>query len=132
MIFGHSWYDFCRDQGSILAGLLALLAALVTTWVIWRTSRRTIEATKSSAEREISAAQEQTKVAQDQIATTLRLEQRRLAREEWAFAVTMEAAMNLVINDAIAAVELAADLKVDEELIYDAQQRIRKSSFDEL
>jgi hypothetical protein len=56
------------DWQTLIAGVLALLAA----WF-------TIRATKRSADREIEASQAQTAIAQKQIDTTVRLEQERVA-----------------------------------------------------
>src|SRR5438045_3501248 len=80
---------------TIIAGLFAVLAAVGTIW-----------ATIKSANREIAAAQAQTSVAQEQIATTLRIEQRRSTREAWAFYVTLDAALTIVLDDVAAAREI--------------------------
>ena len=66
---------------TLVAGILAVLAAGGTIW-----------ATIQSANREIAASQGQTKVAQEQIATTLRSERQRVARELYAFRAMVEAA----------------------------------------
>ena len=116
-------YNFFRDQGSIIAGLVALIAALLT-----------IRAIRKSADREIAAAQEQTKVAQDQIATSLRIEYRRNAREAWASYVTLEAATGVVLDDVKAAREMLPNpgQNAVSQDAYQARQRIRKSSFPDL
>src|SRR5216683_3614609 len=77
---------------TLTAGILAVSAACLTVW-----------ATIRSANREISAAQKQTAVAQDQIDMTLRMERRRIARESYAFYMVLGAAMGIVIDDAAAA-----------------------------
>jgi hypothetical protein len=56
-------WQFVDHWQTLLTGGLALLAAVATIW-----------ATKSAADREISAAQEQTKVAKDQIAASRTME----------------------------------------------------------
>jgi hypothetical protein len=80
---------------TLVAGILAVLAAGGTVW-----------ATIQSANREIAASQAQTKVAQEQIATTLRLERQHVAREIYAFRAMVEAAMGRVIAEAKEAREI--------------------------
>jgi hypothetical protein len=60
-------------------------------------------ATIKSANREIAAAQEQTKAAQRQTAVTREIERRRISREGYAFHAMLEAAMGAVIEDVKAA-----------------------------
>ena len=62
--------QFLYDWQTVIAGVLALVAA----WL-------TIRATKRSAEREIEASQAQTAVAQKQIETTVSLERERVSSE---------------------------------------------------
>lgn len=103
----HSYlYEFFRDQGSLIAGALALIAGIIA----YRAGVTQAKATTEAADREIaatresiSAAQEQTRVAQEQIAVTLRLEHRRIAQETYAFLATLEAAMGTVLDDIEAA-----------------------------
>ena len=80
---------------TLVAGILAVLAAGGTIW-----------ATIQSANREIATSQAETKVAQEQIATTLRLERQRVARELYAFRAMVEAAMGRVIAEANEAREI--------------------------
>jgi hypothetical protein len=87
-----TWLDLFDHWQTLAAGILAVLAATGTIW-----------ATIRSASREISASQAQTAVAQQQIATTIRLERRRVAREDIAFHAMFEAAMGRVLADATAA-----------------------------
>jgi hypothetical protein len=95
---------------TLIAGLLAVLAA-------WRT----IRATTKSADREVAASQAQTAVAQKQIATTLRLDRQRVAREVYAFHATVWAAMEHVL------------LEVSEaESIFPARRGFSKGAFPEL
>jgi hypothetical protein len=77
------------DWQTLIAGLLAIAAA-------WRT----IRATTKSANREVKASQEQTAVAKQQIETTVRLEQDRVASEARAFRTLLEAAMTRVLAEA--------------------------------
>jgi hypothetical protein len=86
----HSAHDrFLYDWQTLIAGILALGAAAGTIW-----------ATIRSANREIAASQAQTTVAQEQIAATRRLEQQRVARENYAFHAMLEAAMGRAIAEA--------------------------------
>jgi hypothetical protein len=117
-------WQFVDHWQTLIAGLLAVLAAVGTIWT-----------TIKSASREVSAAQAQTKVAQDQISTTLRVEHRRIVREAWAFYVMLEAAMGIVADDVKAARENYREPGVgheNNELFYEIRQRIRKSAFPEL
>jgi len=52
----------------------------------------TVRATKKSADRQVVAAQGQTKAAQRQTAVTREIERRRIAREGYAFHAMLEAA----------------------------------------
>jgi hypothetical protein len=88
-------WNYLYDWQTLIAGLLAVLAA-------WRTIRATIE----SANREIAASQAQTAVSQKQIETAVRLEQDRVARERFAFQAMFEAAMGRVIAEAKEAREI--------------------------
>jgi hypothetical protein len=72
----EDWIQHCKvaqflyDWQTVIAGVLALVAA----WL-------TIRATKRSAEREIETSQAQTAVAQKQIETTVSLERERVSSE---------------------------------------------------
>jgi hypothetical protein len=72
----ENWIQHCKvaqflyDWQTLIAGILAVLAAVGT-----------IRATISSANREIEASQAQTAVAQKQIETTVRLERERVSSE---------------------------------------------------
>jgi hypothetical protein len=81
--------EFLYDWQIIIAGVLALLAALLT-----------IRATIRSANREIAASQAQTAIAQKQIDTTVRLERERVLSEDRAFRAMLEAAMTRVLAEA--------------------------------
>jgi hypothetical protein len=100
-------YDFFRDQGSVIAGVL---------------------------NRQIAAADEQTQVAQKQLATSLLIERRRVASEAWAFYVMLEAATGVVREDADAARKMLPnpEQQPSSQLAYWARQRIRKTSFTDL
>jgi hypothetical protein len=115
---------FLYDWQTLIAGALAVLAAL-----------RTIRATVRSADREIKASQEQTAVAQKQIETTIRLERRRAASEGYAFHAMLEAAMGRVLAEATEAESIFASANqqsVSSTTAYEARQSLTKSAFDEL
>jgi hypothetical protein len=121
-----TWLDLFDHWQTVIAGFAALVAA----WL-------TIRATKRSADREIEASQAQTAVAQKQIATTLRLEKRRIAREGYAFCAMLEAAMGRVLAEAAEANDIlnphhqVAGATVSREA-YDARTHFTKTGFDEL
>jgi hypothetical protein len=87
----HRWNlpQFLYNWQTLIAGLLAVGAA-------WRTIRATTE----SADREVEASKAQTAVAQQQIETTVRLEDLRKAREALAFLAMLQAAMTRVLAEA--------------------------------
>jgi hypothetical protein len=74
--------DHCQ---TLIAGVLAF---------------KQIEASREEADRVITATREQTAVAHEQIATTLRLERERVLSEDRAFHATLEAAMARVLAEA--------------------------------
>jgi hypothetical protein len=127
-------YDFFKDQGSMIAGILALIAAGITVLFTKVMADRTIRATRETANREIAAAQEQVRVAQDQIATTRQMEQQRIIREKLGFCGSLVAAMERVLSDAPAARELAESAAGQQFslIAYEARQQIRQNLFPEL
>jgi hypothetical protein len=105
------------DWQTLITGVLALIAATAT-----------VLATIKAANREISAAQEQ-------IAVTLRVERRRIARESYAFFAMLEAAMGAVVEDIEAArlIFAAEPQHIGEStLAYQARQRVKKTAFADL
>jgi hypothetical protein len=80
---------FLYDWQTLIAGVLAVLAA-------WRT----IRATTKSADREVDASQAQIAVAKQQIETTIDLAQTRDAGEARAFHAMLAAAMTRVLAEA--------------------------------
>jgi hypothetical protein len=116
--------QFLYDWQTLIAGVLALLAA----WL-------TIRATKSSADREIAASQAQTAVVQKQIETTLRLERRRVANEGYAFHATIWAAMERVLLEESEAKSIFLKLKPSDrstKQAYVARRHFSKGLFPEL
>jgi len=112
------------DWQTLIAGILALLAAFGTIW-----------ATIISANREISAAQNQMAVAQRQTRLTLALDRRRVARESFAFLSMMDAVMSNLIEDVAAACQLLPDnLSPDlySHHAFDARHRLSKTGFADL
>jgi hypothetical protein len=63
-------YDFLKDQGSLIAGLLALVASFLLYW-----------GGRSSAGAEVSALKEQTNILREQNAYLVKENRRKLARE---------------------------------------------------
>jgi hypothetical protein len=126
--------------GSLIGGVFALIAGAA----LYIIGRHQITATTQAADREIattkeaiSAAQEQTRVAQEQITVTLRLERRRIARESFAFLAMLDAAMAAVIEDVEAARAIfdASQQPHDRNAsapAYSARQRIKKVAFADL
>jgi hypothetical protein len=117
-------WQFVDHWQTLIAGVLALAAGAGTIWV-----------TIKSATREITAAQEQTKAAQQQTAVMREMERRRLAREGYAFHAMLEAAMGVVLDDVVAARELRlpqsspATYSVE---AYVVRQRVKRAGFAEL
>jgi hypothetical protein len=109
-------WQFIDHWQTLLAGLLALVAGLGA-----------VVATIKSANREITAAQAQTKV-------TLEIERRRLAREGYAFHAMLEAAMSSVIEDATEARKMFAGPPPtgSSTTAYDVRQRVKRVGFAEL
>ena len=115
---------FLYDWQTLIAGVLAILAALLT-----------IRATVRSADREIEASQAQTAVAQKQIETTLRLERKRAASESYAFHATIWAAMERVLLEASEAQIIFLKLTASERATkgaYEARRHFSKGLFPEL
>jgi hypothetical protein len=97
---------------TLFAGGLAVLAA-------WRTIR---------------TSQKQTVVAQKQIATTLRLDRRRVASEGYAFCAMLKAAMDRVLAEAAEAKDIFAKARAEavSDEAHDARTHFTKMGFDEL
>jgi hypothetical protein len=110
---------------TLITGALALAAGVGTVW-----------ATVKSANREIAAAQEQTKAARRQTAVTREIERRRIARERHAFHAMLEAAMGAVTEDVQAARQLPgpgpAGPAAYSVQAYAVRQRVKGAGFDEL
>jgi hypothetical protein len=117
------WIQHCTaarvlyDWQTLIAGVLALLAAL---WTIRETVR--------SADREIAASQKQ-------VDTTVRLERRRAASERYAFHAMLAATMTRVLDQAKEAEKLVfGSLPTDGNSVdaYEARHLITKLAFTEL
>jgi hypothetical protein len=126
--------DWLATWQTLLAGLLAIVAAWITVRGTLRAARLTNQATRDSADREIAAAQEQTRVAQQQIETTLKLERERYDRERFSFLSVLEATMRGVIEDVADARNIAKTAHQDTPTLqgYLARKRVQKVGFDEL
>jgi hypothetical protein len=110
-----TWLDLLDHWQTLVAGLLAIVAA-------WRTIRATVK----SADREVKASQEQTAVA-------LRLERLRAAREGFAFHAMFDAAMGRVLADSRdARAEFSSPGQNPNVAAYIARTRFSKKAFTEL
>jgi hypothetical protein len=134
-----TWYRLLTDWGSLIGGIFALIAGAA----LYIIGRHQVRATTQAADREIAAtreaitaAQEQTRVAQEQIGVTLRVERQRIAREAYAFHAMLEAAMGAVVEDIKEARKIFAPESRhslgESILAYQARQRIRKTAFADL
>ena len=93
----HSRVDqFLYDWQTVIAGVLALLAAFGTIWVTRRIANRQIAASREEADRVIAATREQTE-------TTVQLERKRELSEAQAFRAMLAAAMTRVLDEAASA-----------------------------
>jgi hypothetical protein len=85
--------QFLYDWQTVIAGVLALAAGIITVVVTMIIANKQITASRKEADRVIAATREQTE-------TTVRLEDRRNASEAEAFRVMLEAAMTRVLAEA--------------------------------
>jgi hypothetical protein len=117
--------QFLYDWQTLIAGVLAVLAAVGTIW-----------ATIKSADREIAASQEQTAAAQKQTETAVRLARKRDEDEYDAFRLMLEAAMTRVLFEAAWAKKTHPQVltQADGETVeaYAVRQCITKGGFAEL
>jgi hypothetical protein len=112
------------DWQTLVAGILAVLAAFGTIW-----------ATINSANREIAAAQRQTDAALKQTALTLALDRRRIARESYAFFAMMNAATESTLEDVALARESARSINAsagNSREAFEVRQRLRRTGFPDL
>jgi hypothetical protein len=127
----------CVDHWqTLIAGFLAVTAAVVTVWGTIFSANREIKAARAAAQDQIVAAQDQTKAAEHQTATLRDIEDRRSASETLAFYSLLEAAARCVINDVEAAKEMAKHFPLsilwEESAANDARKRIQRTGFTEL
>jgi hypothetical protein len=119
-------WQFIDHWQTLIAGLLALAAGVIT-----------VVATMKSANREIAVAQEQTKAAQHQTEVMRENERRGIAREGYAFHAMLEAALRAVIEDVGAARNLPPPSPTSRNNTYSPQayavrQRVKRAGFTEL
>jgi hypothetical protein len=91
---------FLYDWQTVIAGVLALLAAFGTIVATMIIARRQIAASREEADRVIDATRAQTSVTAAQTETTVRLQRMRDAGEARAFRAMLEAAMTRVLAEA--------------------------------
>jgi hypothetical protein len=95
-----TWLDLFDHWQTVIAGVLALVAAFGTILVTGRRANRQIKAARKEADRVIAATRAQTEATFKQTETTVRLEDLRNASEAEAFYVMLEAAMARVLAEA--------------------------------
>jgi hypothetical protein len=95
-----TWPDALDHWQTIIAGFLALLAAVGTIWVTRHIANRQIAASREEADRVIAATRAQTEATFKQTEATVRLEDLRNASEAEAFRIMLEAAMARVLAEA--------------------------------
>ena len=128
--------DLLDHWQTLVAGILALLAAFVTVVATNIIARRQIAASREEADRVIAVAHEQTWVTAEQTRTTERLQKMRDASEAKAFRAMLEAAMARVLDEAAWAKKIYPQLLTQtagasvEALI--VRQCITKGAFAEL
>src|ERR1700683_599272 len=88
-----TWLDLLDHWQTVIAGVLALVAASGTILVTGRIANKQIAGAREEADRVIAATRAQTEAAFKQTEATVRLEDLRNAREALAFYVMLEAAM---------------------------------------
>jgi hypothetical protein len=88
-----TWLDLLDHWQTLAAGLLAMLAAIGTIWATRSTANRQITASREQADRMVAAAGEQTSNASY-------LARRRDANEARAFLAMLDAAMTRVLAEA--------------------------------
>jgi hypothetical protein len=132
----HGWF---YDWQTLIAGLLALLAGVVTVvgtvWGILSAANRQVKAVNAAADRQITAAREQTAAAQHQTEVMRDMERRRIASEGYAFHAMLEAAMDAVIDDVAAARKLPQEepsSRAHSSQAYVVRQRVKRAGFAEL
>ncbi len=97
-------YTTCLDLfdhwQTVIAGLLALGAAVWTIRATRSTAKEQIDASRKDAEGVVAAARDQIKVTAEQTATAVGLDRDRRANEDRAFRAMLEAAMARVLAEA--------------------------------
>ena len=92
--------DLLDHWQTVIAGVLALVAAFGTIVVTMIIARRQIGASREEADRVIAATRAQTRATVKQTETTVRLDRMRDASEALAFHAMLEAAMARVLTEA--------------------------------
>jgi hypothetical protein len=96
-----TWPDAFDHWQTIIAGVLALAAAVGTIVMTSRIANSQIVASREEADRVIAATRDQTAVAQKQIDTTVRLERERLSSELDALRKSLAVELRLQITRAL-------------------------------
>ena len=95
-----TWLDLFDHWQTVIAGVLALVAAFGTILVTRRIANRQIAVSREEADRVIAATRVQTEATFKQTEAIVRLEDLRNASEAEAFRVMLEAAMARVLAEA--------------------------------
>jgi hypothetical protein len=95
-----TWLDLFDHWQTVIAGVLALVAAFGTILVTGRIANRQITAAREEADRVVAAARAQTEATFKQTETTFDLEQMRNGNEAHSFHAMLEAAMARVLAEA--------------------------------
>jgi hypothetical protein len=92
-----TWRDLLDHWQTLIAGVLALVAAFGTVAATMIIARRQIAASREEADEVIAATREQTKVTAEQTATTVRLERDRVLSEVDALRKSLAVELRLQI-----------------------------------
>lgn len=111
---------------TLIAGVLALAAGILTVVVTRRVANRQIAASREQADRMVAAAREQTSVTSEQTAMTVRLERMRDAGQARAFRAMLEAATERVVAEAATARKAYPDILKQKESSSIAAFAVRK------
>src|ERR1700730_14955395 len=121
-----TWLDLFDHWQTVIAGVLALVAAFGTILVTRRITNRQITASREEAARVIAATRAQTEATFKQTEATVRLEDLRKASEALAFHAVLEAAMTRVIAEAAWVKNTSADILTPKAGVSDAVGAVRR------
>jgi hypothetical protein len=126
---------FLYDWQTVIAGVLALAAGILTVVVTMIIANNQITASRKEADRVIAATREQTEATFKQTEATVRLERERIASEAKAFRTMLAAAMTRVLDEATWAKSVIPSMPLTQTSSFEAlgvRQCITKGAFAEL